>query len=277
MKYFFILIFLYSINIWGQTRLTSDNYYHNFPIEKMIIGEWFLEKIEIIGLNKNDSTSIVSLESGKDKIVFYDKTYKTFPDTSESRFFRPNYEFYYKIKKEQYHILNQIVITDKKNKKTFETYTVLLYTFNNLTIEDFEVNSRLGNTVSKFRYYYKRKSDSEPNIIGKWILNDTVDYYLPSTNDSIWHTFVNYNKLNQDSLSKLRVKTAIEFKMNNTYSGGIYHSYLSSGVLDGVYLGGTYIIDSNDKKIYFISKHIYVYEFTIDNEENLKIRYLEKK
>jgi len=278
MKYLFILISIYSFNIWGQDKLRTENYYHNFPIEKMILGEWFLEKTEIIGLNNNDSTSIVSLESGKDKIVFYDKTYKTFPDTSESRFYTPSYEFYYKIKKEQYHTLNEIVITDKRNKKRFESYTVILYTFNNLIIEDLEVNSRLGNKISSIRYYYNRKRDNELNIIGKWILNDTVNYYLPSTTDSSWHTFYNYDNLNQDSLIKVRVKTEIEFELNNNFTGTTSnsYSYAQFGILDGVYLVGTYIIDSNEKKIYFISKHIYVYEFTIDNEGSLKIRYLEK-
>ncbi len=242
----------------------------------MILGEWFLEKTEIVRLNKNDSSSIVSLGSGKDKIVFYENIYKILPDTSKSRFYRPDYEFYYKIKKEQY-TLNEIIITDKRNKKSFESFTVILYTFNQLIIEDLNVNSMLGTTISSVRYYYKRKSNNGLNIIGNWILNDSVEFYIHNTNDFTWHTFENTNKLNQDSLSKLSVKTEIEFKIDNTYSGGVSKSYFSSGVLDGVYLGGTYVINSNEKRIYFISKHIYVYEFTIDKEGNLKIRYLEKK
>lgn len=72
------------------------------------------------------------------------------------------------------------------------------------------------------------------------------------------------------------MKTEIEFKEQNTYPQDISsnYSYTSFGIIQGVYIEGTYIVDINTKRIYFISNIIQVYEYTFDVNQGLKIRYV---
>lgn len=265
MKHFFILILLNSFSLWSQNNLASEIYKKKFPIEKMILGEWFLEKIEIVELNKNDSSSIVSVESGKDKIVFNEDTYKIIPDTIGERFYRPTHEFFYKIEKEKYSN-DEIVVTDKKGKKSFDQFSILLCSFDKLVIENYEFNLRLGDQYSIFQYTYRRKSHGNQSLVGKWVANEAFHMFSENKRDSIWYTFHLLSDYSQDSLSALNLRTEVEFKKDLSYTK------LTVNYSVGLYHQGKYIVDSAKKKLYFISNEIIECDYSFDGNGNLIIR-----
>ncbi|MCH2231160.1 MAG: hypothetical protein MK105_12530 [Crocinitomicaceae bacterium] len=252
------LILLYTTFI---TFAQSDYYSQKssvFEISELIQGTWYLDKVEIIGLNSNDTSCILSQENQLKRIVFNSSTVECYPDTTEYRFYQPTIrEFYYQLHHDTITDWTTIQLMSKRKKKQIiESYTVVSCSFNNLVYEVYEVyevGNGLEKIISRTRYYYVRPNNFSNPLLGSWTVDKNNFLVDKTPRDSIYNLFKSDTIYNESN----KTITKLNFINNEQYEYTCYDQ------ISGVYYTGKYAIDFSREKLFFIRNNIVVFDYEI--------------
>jgi len=242
---------------------------NKFPISELLLGTWYLDKVEIIGLNKNDSSVIVSQENRKDKIVFNKNTVETFPDTTEFLYYKPRgFAFYYKIEIDTLTNWTKIILVSKRKKLPIHSYVVVDCSLSHLIYESYESGFGLEKKQSRTRYHFVRNQDFYNPLIGQWRIDKTTYPGDKIEKDSIYTL-----QPIKDSIQELREMNEFGIKSEIDFTSDEDFGYTSTNKVVGIYILGNYMIDFSNKKLFFVSKKIVVYSFKINLDGTITLLY----
>lgn len=280
---FLLLFFLSSFTAYSQVK---EHFYNEFglPIDSLILGEWELEKVEIIDRYNEikDSNRFVSNSLQNHTLSIFADSIVILPDLS-SRYYRRNKVFEYLINQPEYRknpVLQLQEVnkfkprTRKRSKKIFH-YEIISCTDEKLVLlySSFVDDGLASPTVSHL-YTYKKPTISTAidSLImsGYWrICSET---YLDFLSDNSMQTF-EFQKVDTIDLGDCPNKGIdLEFKSNNnfktlTYSTSSHRLY----VVDGFIGQFQYRLDTQNKLLYVLSQDVYVYNILLVNENQLTL------
>jgi hypothetical protein len=265
MRILFTICLLSSLYSRAQTEYYNSEE-SNFTASELILGKWFLDKVEIIGLNNNDSTTIVSKENGKTSLVFTEERVKTYHDTTEYSYYKPSsYEFHYDISFDSITKWSELHLLSKRKKETFESFVLVSISFEQLVYETFDSGIGLEKKQSRTRYFFTKHPGVENPFVGKW---NIVQKYSPANydrKDSLYN-FIRALDSTESSIEQNESRTIDFWKPG-------YYSFTSFNGLSGYAIVGTYLIDLTRKKILFDSNETIVYTYSLNLDGTLNLEY----
>lgn len=231
----------------------------------MILGDWFLNKTEIIGVGDNDSSIITSINNRSDKIQFYKGKVKTLHELN-SIFNILEREYFYQITYDSLTDKSTILLTKKKRKILYERIQIIYCNFNEFIFEKNIMDTGLGDMKTTVRYYYSRTGKTEEEInpmLGTWYIGCN-SYFLHSNISGLTTLTLNSNKkdINTENFKNV---TMLTFKTKGTFSGTFGDDN------SGTYICGKYMIDIKNKIIYFNGKEIVAFNYEFIDENTLKL------
>lgn len=266
MKSIFITLVLFVSNI---ALSQNKELWQKFPLEKMILGEWILDKTEISRFNNNDSSKIISHGNGADKIVFTKKKVTTFYKIYSPKMFEREFPYEITLDTNYNHILINLLSYDKKI--VLENNFIITLDFNTLIFERLSIDSGLGETISTTRFYYSRtgKPQKEINpIIGTWFSSDKKSFEKAQSNDTNSYMF---SKIKPKNIPQNKNVYTINFYSNSWYDGN------NSNKFSGVYIRGEYLIDIKNQIIYFKNDQLTAFNYEFIDKTTLKLTVNQKK
>jgi hypothetical protein len=281
----FLLLFFLSISTaFSQVK---KQYYNEFglPIDSLIIGEWELEKVEIVNgfYHVEDSNRYVSNNFENHKLYFSTDTLWFYPDLNTVFYRRKKcYTFtmietlYSKKPTLKLQEINSYKTRKKKNYQKYIDYEIITCTDDKLVLLDKQSNiDGFARPTVSYLYTYKKptKSSAIDSLITgvKWYFcSDTYQNFL-SENDTQPFEFQKFDTNNLIDCPKHEIN--IEFiQSENSKELACSSSTRKLFVTEGlVYRNSKYRIDNQNKLLYLLNKDIYVYNILLASENQLTL------
>jgi hypothetical protein len=273
----FLLFFLCISTAYSQIK---EQFFNEFglPIDSLIIGEWELEKVEIVNgfYHVEDSNRYVSNNFENHKLYFSTDTLWFYPDLNTVFYRRKKcYTFtmietlYSKKPTLKLQEINSYKTRKKKNYQKSINYEIITCTDDKLVLLDKQSNiDGFARPAVSYLYTYKKPTKSsaiDSLITGKyWHLCSETHLDFLSENETQTYEF---QKVDTNNLIDCPKKgTSLDFIKNS--STLFYSSY---GAFDGVLFKGTYRLDFQNKLLYLLNENVYVYNILLANENQLTL------
>lgn len=281
------LFFLFFLSISTAFSQVKEQYYNEFglPIDSLILGDWELEKVEIVNgyYEIEDSNRFVSTNLFNHKLSIYSDSIVVIQD-SASRFYLRDKVFSYSFEYDEFRknpVLQLQEINRFKPRKRIPNYNFFKHGIIKCTdeklvlIHSSYLEDGLASPTVSYLYTYKKptKSNATDNLISgvKWYFcSDTYQNFL-SENDTQPFEFQKVDTNNLIDCPKHEIN--IEF-IQSENSKVLYCSsstrklFVTEGL---VYRNSKYRIDTQNKLLYVLSKDLYVYHILLSTENQLTL------
>jgi YHS domain-containing protein len=281
---FLLLFFLSSFTAYSQVK---EHFYNEFglPIDSLILGDWELEKVEIVNgyYEIEDSNRFVSNSLQNHTLSIFADSIVILPDLS-SRYYRRNKVFEYLINQPEYRKnpvlqlqeVNKFKPRTRKRSNKFFHYEIISCKDEKLVLlySSFVDDGLASPTVSHL-YTYKKptKSTSIDSLITgvKWYFCSDTNQNFLSENETQTFEFQKVDTNNLIECPKHEIN--IEFlQSENSKELACSSSTRKFFVIDGlIYRNSKYRIDTQNKLLYLLNTDVYVYNILLVNENQLTL------
>lgn len=273
----FLLFFLCISTAYSQVK---EQFYNEFglPIDSLILGEWELEKVEIVNgyYEIEDSNRFVSTNLYNHKLSIYSDSIIVIQD-SASRFYLRDKVFSYSFEYDEFRknpVLQLQEINRFKPRKRIPNYNFFKHGIISCTDEKLVLihNSYLEDGLASptFSYLYTYKKPTKSPAIDSLI---TGKYWHLCSETHL--DFLTENETQTYEFQKVDTNNLIDCPKNGTSLDFIKNSstlfYSSYGAFDGVLFKGTYRLDFQNKLLYLLNENVYVYNILLANENQLTL------
>ncbi|MEN9302222.1 MAG: hypothetical protein RL264_651 [Bacteroidota bacterium] len=275
------LFFLFFLSISTAYSQVIEQYYNEFglPIDSVILGEWELEKVEIVNgfYHDEDSNRHFSNNFENHKLYFSTDTLWFYPDLN-TVFYRRKKCYTFSMIETLYSKKPTLKLQEinsyksrkkKKLGKISINHEIISCTNKKLLLLDHQYNiDGFARPTVSYLYTYKKsiKTSRIDSLItgGYWRLCSETHLDFLSEHETQPFEFQNVDTNNSTDCPKNG--TTLDFLEN---SDTLFYS--SYGAFDGVLFKGTYRLDTQNKLLYLLNKDLYVYNILLANENQLTL------
>lgn len=282
------LFFLFFLSISTAYSQVKKQYYNEFglPIDSVILGEWELEKVEIVNgfYHVEDSNRYTSNNFENHKLYFSTDTLWFYPDLN-TVFYRRKKCYTFSMIETLYSKKPTLKLQEinsyksrkkKKLGKISINHEIITCTDDKLVLLDKQSNiDGFARPAVSYLYTYKKPTKStaiDSLITGKyWHLCSETHLDFLSENETQPFEFQKVDTTNTIDCPKHEIK--IEFiQSENSKELACSCSTRKLFVTEGlVYRNSKYRIDTQNKLLYLLNKNLYVYNILLANENQLTL------